>query len=353
MKFGMLYGDSVRLCSPAVNLLLQSHTVKEFVREASEERQKPEKSALLIIFALVILYVSPSARAKNDAAALQHAAWIGEMTPEAASAVTRVIEHLTQLWEAPDDVLSGRGISAELAELFEAVNSGVAQLHDFHWEEPEAAVRNFVEEITVAVLSGDTYPLFDAGTGELLSKLIAEPEAHASNAGTAPHVHLAARLFEKLPIFENATVAELMDIRRELEKPLVRFRSAMVVAAEKISAAPWDKGFGREADTLILRDVEPSILELEESVRDARIGKHLVKQFAEGEWKLSAMGTIAVGVTHAVGAPGLLTGILGGTLPLLPLVSSSISSWRAANERVKRHSMYFCYRLRENNFTTR
>jgi hypothetical protein len=348
LKFGMLYGDSVRLCSPAVNLLLQWHTLKELVEQAPEERQKPEKAALLMVFALVILYVSSSARAKKDAAALRHAAWLGELTPEAAAAVTRAVEHLVQLEETPDDVLTGGEIRAELAELVEAVNSGVAELHDFNWEEPEGAVRKFVEQITAAVLSGDTYPLLDAGTGELLSKLIADPEAHASAAGAARHVHLAARLFERLPIFENAKIAELLDIRRELQVPLVRFRSAMFTAAEKISAAPWDKGFGREAETLILRDVEPSILELEQCVRDARIHKHLLKPFAEGEWKLSAAGSIAVGVTHAVGAPGLLTGILGATLPVLPLVNSVVSSWRAATDQVERHPFYFYYQLRGN-----
>jgi hypothetical protein len=351
LKFGMLYGDSVRLCSPAVNLLLQWHTLKELARQVPEERQKPENVALLTIFAFAILYISSSARAKKDAAALQHAAWLGELTPEAAAAVTRVVEYLAQLEQTPDDVLTGGEISGELAQLVEAVDSGVAQLQEFHWDEPEVAVRKFVEQITTAVLSGDTYPLLDAGTGELLSKLIADPEARGSAAGAAKHVHLAARLFERLPIFENATIAELLDIRRDLQKPLVRFRSAMLLAAGKISAAPWDKGFAREAETLILRDVEPSILELEQCVQDARIHKHLLKPFAEGEWKLTAAGTIAVGVTHAVGAPGLLTGILGATLPVVPLVNSVISSWRSAVDQVERHPFYFYYQLRGDKLT--
>jgi hypothetical protein len=120
----------------------------------------------------------------------------------------------------------------------------------------------------------------------------------------------------------------------------------MLTAAKEISAAPWDRGFGREAESLILRDVEPAVLELEQCVRDARIHKHLFKPFVEGEWKLTAAGTVAVGVTHMAGAPGLLTTMLGATLPVLPLVNSVVSSWRAATDQVERHPFYFYYQLR-------
>lgn len=228
-----------------------------------------------------------------------------------------------------------------------AVDSGVAELQGFQVTDPEEAVRSFVEQITTAVLSGETYPLLDAGTGELLSKLIADPDAQSSAAVAGRHVHLAAHLFERLPIFERASVSELLDIRSELQKPLVRFRSAMLASAEKIASAPWEKGFSREAETLILRDVEPSVLELEELVRDARLRKHILTTVAEGDWKLTAAGTFALGVTHLAGAPGLVSAMMGASMPVVPLVSRIVSNWRAAYGKAEGHPLYFYYQLRE------
>jgi hypothetical protein len=350
VKFGLLYGDKIRLCSPAASALVQWGGLKELAKDPLRG-EKSQQVALLLLLAVVVTYLSTTSQAKRDAEALRHAAWLGELTPEAATAVTRAVEDLERLHESAEDALSAEGIEADLVELVHAVDSGLAELHPFGWENPEATIRDFVSQITAAVLSGESYPLLDARTGELFSRFIPDPDSAAAAARAARHVHLAVRLFERLPLLEHGSVAELLDVRRELETPLVRFRSAMLTAAEAIAAAPWEPGFAREAESLIIRDVEPAILEIEQKVRDAKIHRHLLKPLAANEWKMSAGGAIAVGVSHLAGAPSLLTGLLGATLPFAPLVHGAVASWRGESEQVERHPFYFYYRLRGQSGT--
>jgi hypothetical protein len=345
LKFGLLYGDTVRLCSPAISTFIHWGNLRTRFREATDRDEKRGRTAALIALAVTLAYTSPSSQARRHAEALRNAAWRGDQTPEAAAAVTRAVEEMDRLYDICDEVLAAPQMITHLREIISALDSGIAQLQEIEWNEPESAIRAFVEEITASVLSGETYPFLDSRTGELFSKFIPDKDSAASAAGAGRHVHLAARLLERLPVFEQSTVAEILDIRREMQVPLVRFRSAMLKAAEQISLAPWDRSFGRDAESLIQREVKPAILEIEESVRDAKIHKHLQKPLAEGGWKLSAAGAVAVGVAHALGAPDLLTGILGGTLPVMPLIHSAMSSWRAESQRVERHPFYLYYRL--------
>ena len=65
----------------------------------------------------------------------------------------------------------------------------------------------------------------------------------------------------------GATLSEIIDIRRELENPLKRFRKTMLDYSDRISCAPWEEAFNAETDRVFMRDIEPAVLELEEAVK--------------------------------------------------------------------------------------
>ena len=76
-------------------------------------------------------------------------------------------------------------------------------------------------------------------------------------------------MLQRLPLFDDATVHEVIDIRRELERPLVRFRSAVMTYAESIKSASWDEDFSVEAELVFRQHIEPAVLEIEDSVRSS------------------------------------------------------------------------------------
>jgi hypothetical protein len=93
-------------------------------------------------------------------------------------------------------------------------------------------------------------------------------------------VALAAHWLRRLPLFPQASIREVLDIRRELEKPLLRFRGAMIGFSEKIQDAPWDKDFSVEAERVFVQDVTPAILNLEEEVQSNNFMTALTSELA-------------------------------------------------------------------------
>jgi hypothetical protein len=88
----------------------------------------------------------------------------------------------------------------------------------------------YVGVIANSVSDASTYPLFDELMSRLIGSGIRAGFFTVSESGTirGKEAGLAAELFKRLPLFEEASIDEILDIRRELERPLVRFRSAMI-----------------------------------------------------------------------------------------------------------------------------
>ncbi len=62
-----------------------------------------------------------------------------------------------------------------------------------------------------------------------------------------------------------------LDIRQELERPLTRFRSAMIKFSSEIKSASWDLDFVSDADQVFRREVAPTILDIEEEISSSTI----------------------------------------------------------------------------------
>jgi hypothetical protein len=84
------------------------------------------------------------------------------------------------------------------------------------------------------------------------------------------YVGLAADLLQRLPLFEQATIEEVVDIRKELAQPLRHFRAAIRGYSETVRYAAWDRDFGTEAEQLFHQNVAPAVQEIEEAVRAQR-----------------------------------------------------------------------------------
>ena len=129
--------------------------------------------------------------------------------------------------------------------------------------------QDYFDIIANAIQSDHTYPLLDNPTGRLVDTAIKEGIIDVSEilVARARGVGLASDLLQNLPLFDNASVDEVISIRRELEKPLIRFRSSMIEFSDEINSATWDTDFPLECETIFNRKVRPAILEIEESVR--------------------------------------------------------------------------------------
>ncbi|HRW99847.1 MAG TPA: hypothetical protein P5280_10170, partial [Cyclobacteriaceae bacterium] len=137
---------------------------------------------------------------------------------------------------------------AGIRGLNNALASGLVEFKPFNRE--GNTVEDYFEAVSKALTSGDTYPLLDSPTGKLVE--LAIKEGKISLLGTsekrAKHVGTSSGLIERLPLFDFATVDEVLDIRRELEEPLIRFRAAIMAYSSEIKSVPWDSSFSQEIE---------------------------------------------------------------------------------------------------------
>lgn len=119
----------------------------------------------------------------------------------------------------------------------------------------------------VASLGAGTYPLFDAGARDLVAMMIREGRIENPAVRPAGEVALSTHHIDYIPTFPDATVSEIIDVRRALERPLVGFRAAMATMSGKLEVAVWEPGFAEEADALYRAEVGPELDALTDAVR--------------------------------------------------------------------------------------
>jgi len=169
----------------------------------------------------------------------------------------------------------------------------------------DSMLLEYVNEITKIVIDGDAYPLFDDMTGNLIGNMIKEERINVSESRAlrGKHSILAKNLLEKLPLFDKASIDEIMDIRSELDKPLVNFRQAIIGFAGDIKTVAWDKDFPVEADQVFYQKVAPTILELEERVKQTKSLSNFVARLASRP--SASGGTLSVLISQALALPSL------------------------------------------------
>lgn len=153
----------------------------------------------------------------------------------------------------------------------ESENIGASKLKGTLDESNRKISKEFVDVILETVTNSSTYPLFDDGAGELINLAIrvGELNPNQTRKAQAKQSKLAAEVLQKLPVFDEASVNEIIDVRKELERPLLRFRSAIINYSDKIKSESWSEEFLVEAEEAFHREIEPAVLDIEDIVKSS------------------------------------------------------------------------------------
>lgn len=163
-------------------------------------------------------------------------------------------------------------------------------------------------------------------------------------------VGLAANLFHRLPLFPEATVKEVLDIRRELEAPLRKFRQSMIGFSDKIGDAAWDKNFTLDAENVFDREVAPTILELEEIAKTNTFLSALLSKAADRSTQLGgvvsgsvALSSLAVTMSN-IPLAGVAALSIGPLLAAAGIGYSAYKEWKSRSGSAEQNSLFFYYR---------
>jgi hypothetical protein len=353
VKTALLYGDSATLLGLSSSVLLNLRLLADTPREKKYELLKTinsfeaDEEATREIERWLDLYEKVRRKRHTRRGELSFRLfnkWLDRAWEDGKNLAKRLI-----------DEGGGEGV-------VHAVDLGLLRIHEFesplrrlfHDKERNDLLLEYIVAVSDLISNAQTYPLFDEDTSELITTGIREGliPVSASAISRGKEIGLTADLLSRLPLFPNATVKEILDIRQELEIPLLRFRSGIIQFSQQMQNAAWDEDFPFDAELVFRRDVTPAVLDIEEAVRSNRFLTELAFKFIE---KPFAAGTITAGTalsTLAMKMSNLPVGAVAALAVGPALVAGSIvydtyKKWREKQRDLEQNSLFFYYRAGE------
>lgn len=338
VKIALLYGDVVNLHSPKSEMLLI----------ASEALTKNPTRANIERMARI---VGPDQRAQFYRAA----ELIGEVE-EKAKEIKTFPRAKRRAQEKKIEAFMRRAMLKLRAETISTlrpmgflefeklIRLGVLNIEKY---ESHMSNDNFAEKFTEGVFriiaNNNNFPLLDSEMSQLINLYIKETHAEISRLRKerAAQVQLSAEFISRLPHFEQATVDEIIDIRRMLERPLAKFRSAMVDFSKNIQASAWDADFTFEADELYISKVAPAIGEIEESISSNRIVQNI---YQKALINTATAGTLTLAVSNWILPDDLNKSVSNLTGAALGLGSVALGEYFQERRKAEQNQMYFLYK---------
>ncbi len=129
---------------------------------------------------------------------------------------------------------------------------------------------------------GTTFPVF---AGNTYNEHANRNSIHVQNLKVG---QLFNDLAIKLPNLINIPINEILDIKKDLEKPLVNFRKKKLKCSETVQAMPFEQGFYEECHRLYYTEIAPAMLEIEELLKENSFVKNLGAKLFSDESFLKA-----------------------------------------------------------------
>jgi hypothetical protein len=237
--------------------------------------------------------------------------------------------------------------------IIRAVESGLLEVHTFDDTLRRATDRGehrdfvleYVKVVGESVSDVHTYPLFDEDTSEIIRESIKAGVMPVSEAAVsrAKESGLASDILARLPLFERATVREILDIRDDLERPLRRFRSAIIKFSSAVQSAAWDQDFVSDADQIFRREVEPAVQEIEEEIRANSFMAELARKAVDVQVVVSGGTALALAVT-TLGLDAIASLAVGGAVGGFKAAYDAYREWDKRNREVEQNQLFFYYK---------
>jgi len=340
VKAALLYADQTKLCSLTSSMVLQVLALAdlnetqqlEFMAEMfpyliSDPHEANQKTATLRL--LINLY-------KKKRRSKEELLFVMKMKREWAVQ-----------WEEMKEAIQSIAEQSGSPGIIKAVNSGLLEIHVFESRSNDyidGLANEYFDVVGQAISDNSTYPMLDAQTGDLISAAIKEGVLVVSNTGVtrSKQAGIIANLFERLPLFDKASIEEILDIRSELEKPLIRFRSAIIKYGEYIKSAAWAPDFLFEADQLYRREIEPAILEIEEAYKSSSYLRVLAGKATEPLATTTALGVAVSQLSQFLDLTqqSLLLGVGGGKIAYDTYIKQ-----KGLRDNLEQNQLYFYYRV--------
>lgn len=244
----------------------------------------------------------------------------------------------------------------QTTELNRIISSGKLHLQKFEHNvaDVDGCVTEYFGMLNRSVRN--SYPLFDEQSNNLMAAAIKAKIVQLSDAEQRKirHAGVSDNFIQRLPSFEMASVDEIMDIRKELDPSLAKFRSKMISYSDSIQSLPWDNDFEAESSLLYYKEVAPSIAEIRELTQDNSFLQNLGGKVLTDTSFMKNAGQLAISVAAAgvissfAEAASLDAAVLtAGGVWAVQKVKSAYDEYAEQKKKIQRKDLYFYYQAGE------
>jgi hypothetical protein len=221
-------------------------------------------------------------------------------------------------------------------ELELVMDDSVYEMATFEHGEPALLVRidpgvELYAQKTAALLTASpfSYPIFS--TSAAANTLGSRATTQSSRSRTS-QASIASAMLQRLPTFSSASLSEIIYIRRDLQAPLQRYRSAIAELATA-HIPETDEAIEEQAEQIWVQSVAPTLLEIHELVRQnsylRRLADHLIAR-PDG---LIGLAGIAASLATLNSTPQFLTAGLSILLPSMRAAWSKYLNKESLSQR--------------------
>lgn len=192
--------------------------------------------------------------------------------------------------------------------------------------------------------------LLDDRLSGIVTRLIASGQVQPSvgDRARASEAVLGTGLIARLPAFTEIPMSEVLELRRDLAGPLVRYRSAVTrLRAQEFD--PYSPQRVEVVEYLWREQVEPALLDIREQLAEHALIRELARTIRADLRDLVKGAPTRAGVAVLAGAVANLDTAVSvaaaGVLGVVPPIADAVAARKAAQDEVQRRDFYYLYRL--------
>lgn len=357
-KAAALYADSIEILS------LGQQAVQGLTAFAGG----PDENILALITSLEDKTLQHLAGGSDPAQLRQAVALIGQLDPAQLQALSRTSPELAGLEGFADvlrqsrdqmttsmqgmrDVAERMRAESGASELEVAFRSGLVR---YNTRVPisgdnDAVIAAFTREVKLYLQDPLKFVLLDSLTASLVRSMISEglvdvPKRSMANAGEAL---LGTGFLNKLPTLPLATMAQVLEVRDELEDPLTKYRRKVTDLRSHLLTGPFDAHADAEVHGIWRSEVDPAVSEIRQAMADHTLSKELLReagqdlaQFVGGTF---TRGGLTVLAANTLDVNAVLTTGLAAASASIPIVARALSSRKKERATEKGNDLYYLY----------
>lgn len=349
IKSALLYADSIKLISPVAHLYFElssgSHnqTEKQFIRLL-------EKMLPLIKMIDINLHNQLFSEEISQAKEIFYSKSYKSISMASKFQMRNKFSKFSKdIDEKLQDIL-GHNNCNDISWLVKN-NRIKLETFDSSFNDIDQYVMEYFEKLKTSV--SNSYPLFDELSNTIMKSAIREGIINLTDVDRfkAGYAGLTDKLILKLPSFDFAELDEILSVRKELDKSLLRFRAKTINYVESIQTLPWDKDFEEECNILYSSEIVPSILEIEEMIEDNNILKNLGVNVLSDHSLLGNLSGLVIGIATAGAISSFSNAVaeneamlaVGGTWALSK-IACTYNDYKSKEKEIERKDLYFYYK---------